>query len=327
MTNFWKGKNVLVTGAEGFVGSHFAEELLLSGASVLGTSFVESVINTNDFTGNKGNIHIIKIDLLDFDAFWDSVSGKNINTIIHCAALDGNAEFKAKNSARIMDENSRMVSNVLNVAKKGGVPNVVLLSSAEVYAAQAVSPIVEEEDYQKYFAGESNGYVLAKIFSEVLGKLYAKQYNINVFFPRPTNIYGPRDKFDAHSNRVVPSMVYKILHEENIEIWGDGTQVRGFIYVKDLVYSILKMVESGKHQVMNIATNESISILELAKLIAATLKKEARITLLENKPMGVRARVLDNTKLQSIMDTPPRSLVEGLRTTVAWYQDILQEKN
>lgn len=327
MTHFWKGKNVFVTGADGFVGSHFVNGLLSAGANVLGTSFVDSETRNNDFDTAHDSVQFIKINLLDFDTLWSSVFDKNIDTIIHCAALDGNAEFKAENSARIMDENSRMVSNVLNVAKKAGVPNVVLMSSAEVYASQAASPIIEEDDYQKYFAGGSNGYVLAKIFSEVLGKLYAKQFNMKVFFPRPTNIYGPRDKFDVQSNRVIPSMIYKILHDENVEIWGDGSQIRGFVYVKDLVHSILRMVESGKYQVMNIATSESISILDLAKLISNILKKEARITLLADKPMGVKERILDNTKLQSIIDTQPKSLKEGLSATVAWYQSILQKKN
>jgi len=324
MKNFWAKKNVLVTGAGGFVGSHFMEELLLARSNVIGTLSINSREENEDLTFARDSADFIKMDLLDFGMLKKSIFDKKIDTIIHCASLDGNAEFKTKNSARIMDENSRMTSNILNVAKELGIPNIVLISSAEIYATQAVSPIDEDDDYQKYFNGGGNGYVLAKIFSEVLGKLYARQFGINVFSPRPTNIYGPRDKFDVQSNRVIPSIIHKVFHDEDIEIWGDGSQIRGFVYVKDLVHAILKMVESGEYQIMNIATSESISILDLAKSISNILRKEARIKLLADKPMGVKNRILNNVKLQSIVDFTPKSLEEGLHETIEWYKKIKQ---
>lgn len=319
MSNYWRKKEVLITGANGFVGSHFVEDLCSMGAKVIGTYLSDR--ENCKFDG----ANLLKIDLLDFDELLKQTEAMPIDTIIHCASLDGNAEFKKKNSARIMDENSRMVSNILNFAKIRKVKNVVIMSSAEIYSHKADSPIIEEDDYLKYFEGGENGYVLSKIFSEVLGKLYAEQFKIKVFFPRPTNIYGPRDKFNADSTRVIPSMIYKVLHNQKLEIWGDGKQIRSFIYVKDLVKAILLMVELDKYRTLNIATKETISIVGLAKLIEKIAGKNSKIKLLLDKPVGIRRRVLNNDKFKNLSDFTFIDVRSGIEETLKWYKKVKYE--
>lgn len=324
-TTFWKNKKILVTGADGFIGSYFIEELLKLGANVIGTSFMVKKDTILKGFENSKNAEIVGINLLDFSQIQKICTNKDIKIIIHCAALDGNIEFKIKNSARIIDENVRMTSNILNVAKEFLIPDVMLMSSAEIYSPNAKNPIIEEDDYRKSFYYQENGYVLSKIASEILAKLYAKQFGLNVFLPRPTNAYGPRDKFDKSSNRVIPSMIKKAISGESIEIWGDGKQKRGFIYVKDLVLAILRMIETKKYQVLNIATNEMISILDLAKLIAKIIGVKENIYLDLKKPKGVKERFLDVQKLNSIINFPSRLLKEGLGETVTWYKKILKK--
>ncbi len=312
---FWIGKKVLVTGADGFVGSHFVEQLSALGADVVGTALRKEAVDRP--VADMANIE--EVDILNLDRFRDLCKNHGTEMILHCAALDGNADFKMKNSARILDENMRMVSNVLNVAKDLGILDAMIMSSAEIYSPQVQSPIVEEDDHQKFFQYSENGYVLSKIFAEVLAKLYAKQFGMRVFLPRPTNIYGPRDKFDDSSNRVIPSMIRKAVNGERIEIWGDGSQVRGFIYVTDLVRSILGMIGAGKYMTLNIATEESISILDLAKLVSKIVGAEPDIYLDFEKPGGMRERVLDAKKIKGIIDFQQLTLEEGLRNTLEWY--------
>lgn len=313
--DFWQGRKILVTGADGFVGSHFVEQLSMIGAFVVGTSLRE-------MTDSQGvdKVMIEVVDILDFNQLLNVGQKYSIDTIFHCAALDGNIDFKIKNSARIMDENIRMVSNVLNVARDLKIKDVMVMSSAEVYSPQVKSPIVEEDDHQKFFQYSENGYVLAKIFAEVLSKLYAKQFGMRIFLPRPTNIYGPRDKFDDSSNRVIPSMIRKVLHGERVEIWGDGSQIRGFVYVKDLVHSILTMVEEGTYQTLNIATQESVSILDLAKHISKIIGKDLDLHLDLEKPGGMKERVLDASKIIEMIDFQPMTLEQGLHETIEWYR-------
>lgn len=312
--SFWKNKRVLVTGADGFIGSHFISELAGLDACTIGTSRKDA-----QAAGTRGKTKKARLDLLDFDRVLSVCKEENIDIVLHCAALDGNIEFKIKNSARIMDENMRMVSNILNAAKDLNIQDVMLMSSAEIYSPQVQSPIVEEDDHQKFFHYSENGYVLSKIFSEVLGKLYAKQFGMRVFSPRPTNVYGPGDKFDVSTNRVIPSMIQKAVREEQIEIWGDGSQVRGFVHVDDLVRAILLMIESGRYQTLNIATSESISILDLAKVISRVVNVKPNIHLDLEKPAGIKERVLSVQKLESISNFKPKSLEDGLRETVKWY--------
>ncbi len=317
---FWDGRRVLITGAGGFIGLHVAEDLLKMGAYVIGLTLTETRDLLNGFE-NAENSETIVTDILDFSATKEILLDKNIQVIIHCAALDGNAEFKMKNSARIMNENMRMSSNILDLAKELNIHDVMLISSAEIYSPEAKSPILEEDDHQSRFHYTENGYVLSKIFSEILAGLYAKQFGLNVYLPRLTNVYGPRDKFDASSGRVIPSMIQKIFNGSEIEIWGDGGQVRGFIYVKDLTKSLFCMIENKYCKPLNIATEESISILDLAKLISRVSGKEGRIRLDPEKPTGIRERVLSVQKLNTILSFKPMTLENGLRETVAWYTD------
>lgn len=318
MSKFWGEKKVLVGGGLGFIGSHFVEELVKMGAYVV-CPYVEQ--DQSKLTGlglPPSKIKLIKANLIKYDGLVKA--GRGMDAIINCAAMDGNTEFKLNHAAQMMDINIRIASNILSIAKENNIKNVVLVSSAEVYSPRAKSPIKEEDDHQKYNDYTVNGYVLSKRYTEILGELYEHEYEMNVFLPRPANVYGPRDHFKEGSVRVIPSMIKSALSGKPIEIWGDGGQTRQFMYVKDLVHSVLKMVEKNKFHKMNIAGDETVSILQLAKLVCKISGTGENVHLNLEKPSGAKNRVLNTKKLKSVVDFEFTPLGEGLRETVSWYK-------
>jgi dTDP-4-dehydro-6-deoxy-alpha-D-gulose 4-ketoreductase len=315
---YWKNKKILITGASGFIGSHFVEELDKMGAKIKAL-YHKKNSNIEYLQNTCKNVEYLKVNLLEGNSI--RTASQNVEIIINCAALDGNAEFKQKNAAIILDTNMRITSNILNAAVENGIPNIVLLSSAEVYPLTSKNPIKEEDDYKKNFDNTNNGYVLSKRYAEILGELYSKQYGINVFLPRLTNVYGPRDNFNEASNRVIPSMIKKVLNNENIEIWGNGKQIRQFIYVKDVVLCILNMIKMNKNYIINISSGSSVTIYDLAKKIVKISKISSNITLLKNKIQGISVRKLNIQLLKSVSPVGFHSLNEGLLETITYYKD------
>ncbi len=301
---FWNNKKVAVTGSSGFLGEHFVKELEILGAKV------------NSLTREKTN-------LLNLEQTKDSL--KNTEIVISCAALDGNAEFKKNHAVEILDHNMRIASNILSSAKENGIADVVLISSAEIYSSYAPSPIKEEDDYRLYGGHTSNGYILSKRFAEILADLYREELGIRVYLPRPSNIFGPGDHFGDQSTRVIPSFINKTINGLPIEIWGNGAQTRQFIYVRDVVQTVLRTVEKRVDGKMNVATNESISILDLAKKISAHLGLKSDVRLDETKSAGVKNRILDTSKMHQLIDFTPTDLETGLRETILWYKEKIKK--
>ena len=298
--NFWQGKIVAVTGAKGFLGSHFVKELNKLGAKV------------NSFSRDN-------LDLLDFDQ--TNILLKNTEVVFSCAALDGNAEFKKNHPAEILDNNLHITANILNAARDNRISDVVLISSAEIYSGYAPNPVREEDDYRLYGGHTDSGYILSKRYGEILASLYQEQYGLRIYLPRPSNIFGPGDHFSEESTRVIPSFITKILAGLPIEIWGDGSQIRQFIFVKDVVQTILTMVEKQAVGKINIATEESITVLNLAKKISKIIGKKANIRLDKTKSVGSKSRLLNVEKMHHLIPYKPVSLEEGLCETIAWYKE------
>lgn len=311
----------MVSGGLGFIGSHFVEELANAGANVICVYRTPSKEGLPTY-GHPDTVRYIQVDILDrneIEAVCRYAATK-IDCFIHCAALDGNTEYKLTYAAEILDTNNRLVSNVLNSCRTNGITDVVLLSSAEIYSPDAPGEITEADDYHKYLDYTKNGYVLSKVFTEILAELHHNQYGMQIYIPRPTNVYGPRDNFSANNNRVIPSMIRKVADGENIEIWGDGKQTRSFIYVKDLVFATLQMIEKKKPEALNIATKDQVSILDLATYISDEYDAKNAVTLDKTKPIGVKARSLDVSKMYKLIDFEPFVIRDGLKETIDWYR-------
>lgn len=319
---YWAGKTVIVTGGTGFMGSHFTERLLGLGATVL-------CLHRRDNRGvlpqlpATDRLRPVRVDLCDEAAVRAVFAGapNGVDAVVDCAAITGGPdERRATRAATILDTNVRITSQLLRCAREFDVEDTVLLSSSDIYLTPTERPTREEDDFRAALPYDTDGYYLAKNYTEILAESYRIEHGMNVFLPRPTSVYGPRDNFEADSARVVPRMFAKAVAGEEIEIWGDGSQTRTYMYVTDMVDAVLRMVEAGKHQVLNIGTEETVSVRRLAELVCAALGRPERIRLDPTKPGGRASRTLDLGRLGDVMDFAPRSLEEGLRLTAEWYR-------
>lgn len=321
--DYWSGKNVVVTGGLGLVGSHFAEQLLARDATVT-LPYHRDNRRVLTQLPRSGRLRPVRLDLQDtamLTALFDSMD-RPVDLIVHAAAVSGTMDVRLDKPGHILDTNMRVVSNVLNCARDFAVPDVVLLSSGDIYLAPENDPIREDDDFTKQMHYSRDGYYLSKNYAEVLAEAYRAEYGINIFLPRPASLYGPRDNFEVDTNRVVPTMFAKVLAGEEIEVWGDGSQTRTYMHVTDSVLAILDMVEANKHHVFNVGTTEMVSVLTLARMICAALGKPERIRFNRTRSGGRPSRTLDVTRLNDIISFTPRSLREGLAETVDWYRNV-----
>ncbi|MFE5796137.1 NAD-dependent epimerase/dehydratase family protein [Streptomyces sp. NPDC056503] len=316
----WAGKTVVVTGGSGFIGSHFTEELLGLGAHVV-------CLYRRDNRGvlpqlpRTDRLRTVRMDLRDEHAlrrvFEQAPDG--VDAFVHCAVVSGSQEFRRDHSATILDANVRSVSNILETTRRYGVGEIVLLSSSDIYLSPTDQPTREEEDFTTLMRYDPDGYYLSKNYAEILAEAYRTEHGMNIFLPRLTSVYGPRDNFEADTDRVVPTMFGKVMSGRSIEIWGDGSQTRTYMYVTDLVRSVLRMVERNKHQIMNVGTPETVSVLQLARMVCEALGRPEQITFDRSKSGGRQSRTLDLGRLHGIIDFQPLTLREGLRRTADWY--------
>lgn len=320
----WAGRRVLVTGALGFIGSHFVEQCAARGAEVVAVFRTARPAVQQEITGGvpAGRILFVRADLRDERdaraAF--AFPARPVDTVVHCAALDGNAQFKRDHTAEILDANQRIASNVLNCARDHAVDEVLVVSSCELYGAPLSAATSEDDDYRAYMRYTDDGYALSKTYVEILADLHSRQFGTALYRVRPTNVYGPRDTFDPLRSRVIPSMLRRAAAGEDIRIWGDGSQTRSFVHVSDLVRASLRAVEVGKHRVLNIGTPEELSLLSLAELVASVLGGPGDIRTDPSRPAGAPGRNLDLTRMFEVIDFEPRSLRAGLEETAAWYR-------
>ncbi|MEV5762397.1 SDR family NAD(P)-dependent oxidoreductase [Streptomyces tendae] len=319
----WAGKKVIVTGGSGFIGSHFVEELLTDQANVI-CAYRRDNRGVLPQLPASDRLRLAQVDLLDEKAlrvvFEQEREHGGIDAIFHCAAVSGSVEFRRDNFAQIIDANMRAVSNILMVARQFDVRDSILLSSSDIYLSPTTDPIREDDDFKTNMHYAQDGYYLSKMYAEILAEAYRMEYGMNIFLPRLTSVYGPRDNFEVGTDRVVPSMLTKVADGQNIEIWGDGSQTRTYMHVKDLVHAILQMVESGKYHTLNISTTEIVSIRELAQFVCAALGEPERVTFDLDKSGGRQSRTLDVAKLYEVIDFEPRSLRDGLSDTADWYR-------
>ena len=330
MSNFWGGRNVLVTGAAGFIGSHVAEALVRQGARVT------AAVSPTYKHARASNLQHIRADIdivpADLTALEDCVRVcRNQDVVVNAAHVDGSAAFKRAHPALIFRQNMLMSLNMLEAACQGDADRFLVMSSTEVYSPETTVPMMEADGFVGLPAQTTDGYAWSKRMSEFAAEVCAREHGLKVAIARPSNVYGPGDHFDAGKGRVIPMFIQKVFHDDGpIVIWGNGEQVRTFLYVGDLAQGLLALIE--KHptsEPINFGGSQEITIKALADLIVNLSGRPVRIMCDLDKPSGAPNRTPDTTKARQLLhftcDTP---LEIGLQRTIDLYRDqYLSEDN
>ncbi len=231
--------------------------------------------------------------------------------------------------AEFIYENLMMETNITHASWKSGVKKLMFLGSSCIYPKLAPQPLKEEYLLTGLLEHTNEPYAIAKIAGIKLCDAYRAQYGCNYISVMPTNLYGPNDHYDLKNSHVLPALIRKF-HEAKIKsepfvtIWGTGEPKREFLYVDDLAEACLFLMENYNDDgLINVGTGTDLSILELAKLIAAITGYKGEIKNDISKPDGTPRKLMDVSKLKNMGWTAKIHLEEGIRMVYAEYQKSL----
>ena len=249
--------------------------------------------------------------------------------IFLAAGRVGGIEANRSAQGEFLYDNLMIGANVLEAARRAGVSKTVVLGSSCIYPREAPQPITEEALLTGPLEPTNEGYAIAKIATLELGKMYRRQFGMNVVSLMPTNLYGPGDDFDPVRSHVLAALLRKI-HEakvsgsHTVEVWGTGAPRREFLYVDDLADAALfalRNYEGESH--LNVGTGRDITIRELAELIAEVVGWQGELVFNTDMPDGMPRKLLDVSQLDRLGWTARIDLPTGLEQTYGWYVESL----
>lgn len=327
--SFWKGKNVLVTGGAGFIGSHLVKTLLVRGANV---SVADNLSRgrLENLSGCLEKIEFCKVDLTKEERCLEVTKG--IDMIFHLAASVGGIEYIKKENVEGYIPSVLMNTLMLDNAMKNNVENYLFTSSACVYTEKKCSgsgPIFFKED-DAYPALPATTYGWAKLMGEIQCQAYAEDYGMKISILRLFSAYGENENLSPKWSHVIPALIRKAIRypEEPFAIFGDGEQIRAFTYVKDVVEGMLLCMQ--KYPVadpINIGSDRWIRIKDLAKMIIDISGKEIEPEYDVSKPTGTHYYAADYRKARRVLGWEPKTpLEEGLKKTYHWAEKVLKKQ-
>lgn len=311
-------KNVLITGADGFIGSHLTERLVKEGAKVKALSQYNSFNNWGwlEYVDCKDSIEILCGDVRD-SAYMRHIT-KGVDYIFHIAALIAIPySYVAPDS--YIDTNIKGTLNVCQAARDNNVAKTIITSTSEVYGTAQYVPIDEKHPKQP-----QSPYSATKIGADAIAKSFYNAFGLPIIIARPFNTYGPRQSARA----IIPTIITQILSGKDEIRLGDLTPTRDFNYVKDTCAGFVALANCDKAigEEINIGSNYEISMGDTLNLIKKIMNSNVRFVTdsqrLRPENSEVNRLWCDNTKIKTLTGfTPEYSLEKGLRETIEWFSD------
>jgi GDP-L-fucose synthase len=299
-------ERVLLTGATGFFGRRIAAALREHGYDL-------ATPGRPDF------------DLMDPTSVLRTFERIRPVTIVHSAAYYGGLGICMAEPARIFHRNIVMGANLLEASVRAGVRKIMVIGSACAYPANIAGDMNEDNFWSGPLHPSVEAYGFTKKVLEVGLHAYARQHGIVGQMPVITNLYGESDVFGEYRSHVAAALIKKFAdavrsRSDRVVCWGTGAPIREFIYSGDAAEAVVCLLSVEYHEPLNIGTGIGTSIRELAEIIAKRTGFRGEIVWDEAKPDGAPRKVLDVSRMKSILAwEPPTSLEAGLARTISWY--------
>jgi len=309
-SNFWNDKRICVTGGAGFLGAVVCRKLRERGALNVFVPLIE------------------KYDLVNLQSIQQMLDDSKPDVIIHLAAQVGGIGANREHPAEFFYNNLMMGVQLMHTAWQKGVQKFVAIGTICAYPKFTPVPFKEENIWDGYPEETNAPYGLAKKMLLVQAQSYRQQYGYNAIFLLPVNLYGPGDNFNPLSSHVIPALIRKCVQardngEKEIEVWGDGSPTREFLYVEDAAEGILMATEKyDGSEPVNLGSGYEISIKDLVHLIGKLTDYQGNFKWDTSKPNGQPRRGLNTQRADDYFGFRAQMpFEEGLRKTIDWYEE------
>ena len=313
--NFFKDKKVLVAGGTGLIGMQLCDKLIKLGANV-------TVASLDDYKSKK-KLKFVKADLRSFENCLQLTKNKNI--VFNLAGVKGSPKMTLEKPASFFVPTLMFSINLMEAARRNKIENYLFTSSIGVYSPKSK---FLEDDVWKTFPSENDKYAgWAKRICELQSEVYEIQYNWkNISVVRPANVYGPYDNFDINNAMVIPSLINKAINaKKTLKVWGDGKNIRDFIFSSDVADGMLLSVKNKINYPINLGSGKKNTIKEVVNIINDNLPgNKLQIEWDKSKPSGDRIRLMDITKAKKIGFNPKITLKDGIKLTMNWFLNSKQ---
>lgn len=313
-----KGKRIFVTGGAGFIGSTLTGKLCEENELILYDNLARSTLQHTEL-GQHGHVKLVEGDVLDYEGVLGAMQGADI--VVHAAAIAG-IDTVIKSPVKTMEVNMIGTANVLRAAHECGVKGrVVDFSTSEVFGSMAYR-VAEDTQAVAGSAGEARWvYAVSKLAGEHLAHAYFREHRLPTVTLRPFNIYGPGQTGEG----ALQIFIRRALKNESITIYGDGTQIRAWCYVDDMIDGVLLTLDHRKAigESFNIGNARAVvTIFGLAQTVCRVLSSTSGIVFKPPLSADIELRVPETRKAEELLGFKARvDLEEGIRRTAQWYQE------
>lgn len=307
------------------LGSNFRMRVLVTGASgMVGKNIIEQ---SSQFDVELVTPPSRELNLLCKTSVEDFFKDNSVDAVIHCAGLVGGIQANIANPVKFFYDNMQMGLNIIMGAREAGIQKLINLGSSCMYPRDAQNPLKESSVLKGELEPTNEGYAIAKVGASRLCNYIVQEHSDFAYKTLiPCNLYGRHDKFSKHNSHMIPAVIDKVHSAakngvDKVEIWGDGTARREFMYAGDLAEIILQALANIRSlpQVLNIGLGYDYSINEYYEAIANVVGFKGSFVHDLTKPVGMRQKLVDVIQMHNQGWKSKTSLKDGVRQTYNFY--------